>query len=101
MKKDQKNQSKKIQSKRAVFDLRNPTVVYKKWPKHTKLGYEKKYIYIKAGFFLFVCTYGSRASYKFQIEILKIERSIAEMPFFPLFVESSRLIYGIEFGSIS
>ena len=55
MKKDQKNQSKKIQSKRAVFDLRNPTVVYKKWPKHTKLGYEKKNIY--KGRLLFICVH--------------------------------------------
>ena len=37
--------------------------------------------------FQFVCTCGPNTRLNFQIEILKIERGIADMPFSPFFVE--------------
>ena len=42
------------------------------------------------------CTCGSNTPLKFQITILKIERGIAEMPFFSVFCRKHST-YGIEF----
>ena len=45
----------------------------------------------------FVCTCDSNATLNFQIEILKIERGVADMPFFQFLVEITSVIYRIEF----